>query len=55
MLVDEVFLYKSIVLFCHLLCVQLNVAARAGRELSYDRSKLDHVKFKEGLLWYIAS
>lgn len=55
MLVDEVFLYKSIVLFSHLLCVQLNIAPRAGRELGYVRSKLDHVKFKEGLLRYIAS
>ncbi|CAO2815448.1 unnamed protein product [Amaranthus hypochondriacus] len=28
----------------------LNIAPRAGRELGYVRSKLDHVKFKEGLL-----
>ncbi|KNA18724.1 hypothetical protein SOVF_068170 [Spinacia oleracea] len=28
----------------------LNIAPRAGRELGYVRSKLDHIKFKEGML-----
>lgn len=32
---------------------QLNIAPRAGRELGYVRSKLDPIKYKEGMLRYI--
>ena len=32
---------------------QVTIAPRAGRELGYVRMKMNHLKFKEGLLRYV--
>lgn len=33
---------------------QVTIAPRAGRELGYVRMKMDHIKFKGGMLRYFA-